>query len=401
MRTTRRAQIKHIKKLAQLQYCRLETIQLTLPGDGAVIPVTRFPFINMLYSLLTDPNLVSDLSNLDVNPANPFGKYETEGNYLSTMNSSTWYQKAYKNLIKDPAKDFLLPICFACDETKLSKTGKTGCWPLLFMTTIFNQKLHNNTSAWCPLGYIYDVNIIDSKQEWAHQTNEYKGNCLHATFCTMLEMFIEAQKFGQLDNITLTLGGIERVVNLRIPGVFIIGDMQGGDKICCSLMGYSNKMNGLCRKCNVHGNQAGDPFVSCKRMNMHKIVDLVATNNVVALKSINQYNVHSAWFDVCYGGCHFGIFSAAAPVEALHALENGLMPDAIQVLFTAQMTPAQLGCLYVLAKALSVLPHQKYLSSGSELLMPRLWWSDGISSLTDMPAKYKVGIMLTLVVITL
>ncbi len=39
-RTTRRAQIKYIEKLAQLQYCRPETIQLTLPGDGKVVPVT-------------------------------------------------------------------------------------------------------------------------------------------------------------------------------------------------------------------------------------------------------------------------------------------------------------------------------------------------------------------------
>jgi hypothetical protein len=46
---------------------------------------------------------------------------------------------------------------------------------------------------------------------------------------------------------------------------------------------------------------------------------------VPALKAINQYNVHSAWFDVGYGGCRFGIFSAAPPVEALHAIENGLM----------------------------------------------------------------------------
>ena len=132
------------------------------------------------------------------------------------------------------------------------------------MTTIFKQKLHNNASTWCPLGYIYDVNIIDSKEECAHQSNEYKGKWLHAIFHMVLETFIQAQKSGMLDNITLTLGGIERVVNLCIPVVFIIGNMQGGDKICCSSAGFSNKMNHLCCKCNVHGNQAGNPFVSCK-----------------------------------------------------------------------------------------------------------------------------------------
>ena len=152
---------------------------------------------------------MSDLSNLDVNPDNPFGKYKFKGDYLTTINSGAWYQTAYKNLIKDPEKDFLLPICFACNKTKLSKTGKNGCWPLLFTTTIFKQKLQNNALAWRPLGYIYDVNIVDSKQERAHQSNEYKGNWLHAIFCSVLESFIEAQNLGLLNNITLTLGGIE------------------------------------------------------------------------------------------------------------------------------------------------------------------------------------------------
>jgi hypothetical protein len=77
----------YIKKLAQLQYCQPKMIQLTLPGNGKVIPVTWFPFINMLYLLLSDPDMALEVNNLDVNPANPFGKYELEGNYLSTVNS--------------------------------------------------------------------------------------------------------------------------------------------------------------------------------------------------------------------------------------------------------------------------------------------------------------------------
>ena len=103
-RSTRKAQILHIEKWQQLQHCRPETIQLTLPGDGKVIPVTRFPFVNMLYTLLTDPVVMSDLSNLDVNPDNPFGKYKSAGNYLSTVNSGSCYDKAYTNLVKDPSK---------------------------------------------------------------------------------------------------------------------------------------------------------------------------------------------------------------------------------------------------------------------------------------------------------
>jgi hypothetical protein len=107
-------QIKYIIKLAQLQYyCYPETIHLTLPGDGKVIPVARFPFISMLYLLLSDPNLVSDLANLDVNPANP-------RKFRSVVSTSL------QNLVKDPEKYFVAPICFASDETKLEGKGKPG-----------------------------------------------------------------------------------------------------------------------------------------------------------------------------------------------------------------------------------------------------------------------------------
>jgi hypothetical protein len=400
-RTSRKAQIKHIEKWQQLQYCRPETIQLTLPGDGKVIPVTRFPFVNMLYSLLSDPLFVSDISNLDVNPNDPFGKYQSKDDFLTTVNSGAWYQTAYKNLVKDPNKDFLLPICFACDETKLAKTGKTGCWPLLFSTTIFNQKLRNLSTAWRPLGYLYDLNILDSKAEKKNQSNEYKGERLQAIFRTLLETLIEAQNSGLLDNIPLTFGNQRKIVNIKIAVIFIIGDMQGGDKICCTAASYSNKMSRLCRKCNVRGNQSGDPFVVCKRISMVKVMQLVADNNVDALHSINQYNVHSAWFDVGYGGCRFGIFSAACPVEALHALENGLMSDCLNILFFEEMTGKQRDRLDKLSKKLAALDRQRYLTAGSEPLMPRLRWSDGISSLSDLEAKYRVGIMLTIVVLTL
>ncbi len=53
---------------------------------------------------------------------------------------------------------------------------------------------------------------------------------------------------------------------------------------------------------------------------MVKIMELVRQNRYNILKEINQYNVHSAWFDVDYGGYHFVIFSDTTPVELLHAL---------------------------------------------------------------------------------
>jgi hypothetical protein len=69
-----------------------------------VIPVTRFPFINMLYSLLSDPNLVMDLSNLDVNSNNPFGKYKSKGNYPTTTINLEPSINKHTTSCKDPYK---------------------------------------------------------------------------------------------------------------------------------------------------------------------------------------------------------------------------------------------------------------------------------------------------------
>jgi hypothetical protein len=106
---------------------------------------------------------------------------------------------------------------------------------------------------------------------------------------------------------------------------------------------------------------------------MVKVMQLVADNNVEALHSINQYNVHSAWFDVGYGGCRFGIFSAACPVEALHAFESGLMSGFLNMLFFEEMTGGQHARLDILVKKLGALDQQRYLTAGSEPpLMPQL-----------------------------
>jgi hypothetical protein len=142
--------------------------------------------------------------------------------------------------------------------------------------TIFHysiqKKLCNHSTAWHPLGYLYDLNALDSRAKKGCQTNEFKGERLQPVFRTLLGMLIEAQKLGLLDNIPLTLGNQRKIVNIKIAVISIIGDMQGGDKIRCTAAAYSNRMSQLCCKCNVKGNESGDPFVQCKHMSTNKII---------------------------------------------------------------------------------------------------------------------------------
>ncbi len=153
-------------KWLQCQKSRPQQVPTTLPGPvDQVVQTTRFNCTNLLYSLVSDRALFGNLDNLDVNLDNPFGKYVPPTGVLSTTNSGQWYNMAYYHKVKDPAKDFIMPIIIACDETHLRKGGKVASWPLLFTTSILNQKMRNLPIAWRTLGYINDVSLIQSSAE--------------------------------------------------------------------------------------------------------------------------------------------------------------------------------------------------------------------------------------------
>ena len=165
---TREAVIKKIESL--IPFC-LKTksyqkqVLLSTNDNPQTVNVTVFDFKSQLLSLINYSSLFNDLDNLDVNPKNRFGKYKSHNQNLSTVNSGERYQMAYENMIKDPEKDFLMPIIFATDETKVSSQGKGSCWPLLFTTSILNQSSRNLPTAWKPLGYIYDTSLLLSPNE--------------------------------------------------------------------------------------------------------------------------------------------------------------------------------------------------------------------------------------------
>jgi hypothetical protein len=398
---TKDSLLSSLQSQLHLDHFRPEKISIELPGDKMVVEVTRFNFVDGLHSLLSHPDLTGSLENLDVNPVDPFGKYVSPNGLLGPVNSGMWYKKAYQTCVKDPSTDFLVPICFACDEAKLTGGSTAGCWPLMFSTTLFNQKLRNQPIAWRPLGYIYDLTIDESASMREGQSIHLKYQRLHAIFETILETLLEAQQPHALDNIHITLGGVTKCVNLKVPVAFIIGDMQGGDKICACSPCYSNTMQRLCRKCNVKGSDADDPFFVCKRMIMSRIQQLVIDGDYAKLDSINQYHVHNAWFPLDYGGCCYGIFSAACVVEALHALENGLMKQSLQILIQDNLSLSGRIRLDKLVKEFRDWDRQHYLSAGTEKTMPRLLFKDGISKLTDITASTNVGIMLTVVVLSM
>ena len=398
---TRAAQISRIEQYLNLTTLRPQQIPVALAGeDNLTIDVTIFDFKSQLLSLLSDSKITSDITKLDVNASDPFTKFVCKNNTLGCVNSGEWYYNAWEYCCRSD-DDFLVPIIFACDETQVSTMGQIGAWPIMFSTSLLSQELRNKPEGWRPLGYIYDLKIVESQSQHSRQSNDIKYTRIHQIIKAIINSFIKCQRDTSLHNITLALGPFTKLVNLKVPLAFIIGDMVGGDKLCSCSPSYQTTLCRICLKCNIYGKDTGDPLVECQKINMSKVKELVNNNDIEKLQALNQYNVDNAFFHVCFGGCPYGIFSAACPTEPLHALEIGIMKDSLSILINDILTNAPSAELDLLAQKMCKWPRQRYLSSGSDSGMPRLLWNHGISTLTHLSGKDRVGIMLTIIVISL
>ena len=131
-------------------------------------------------------------------------------------------------------------------------------------------------------------------------------------------------------------------------------------------------MKRISRGCDASGENCGDPDIECKKIVSRRVEELVLTNQEEVLNNFNQYNVYNAWFKVNFGGCPYGIFSAACPIEPLHSLENGIIADCLKILFKKVGSTKKLAQLDQIAQKVVNLPRQKGSLSGSDKTIPRL-----------------------------
>jgi hypothetical protein len=139
-RTIRKFAIDHIERRFNLGHCRPTQATVVFLEDDLSIQITRFNFLSQFYSLITDKSLTGDLTQLDVNPEDPFSKYQSPNGRLGAFNSGKWYAKTHAHLCTKP-NDWLCLIIYACNETLVgSHLGRASVTPLVFTLSIFNDR---------------------------------------------------------------------------------------------------------------------------------------------------------------------------------------------------------------------------------------------------------------------
>ncbi|HEY9299394.1 MAG TPA: hypothetical protein VIQ31_24145, partial [Phormidium sp.] len=208
-----------------------------------------------------------------------------------------------------------------------------------------------------------------------------------------------AQSKGHLDQVELQLGKKQKIVNLKIPIMFIIGDNQGGDVICGRNVHYGKSARRISRICDAGPEQLSNPEIgSCTRLKMGDIMALVNEEKYEQLYNLYQAQHWIAWFDLDYGGNPEGIFSAACPPEALHALENGIYFHVLKELFQEILKHRVRGLIDAHVYKWNSLPAQHLMQAQQIEGYPRLLYTNGISGMTDLKADDKVGIIFCVIV---
>ena len=399
-RTKRSTLIRHLSRWQQNQNRHPFQKQVSLPGEPALnMTITCYDFKTELMSLL-ESSVFDEIENLDVNANNPFSAYESSSGRLNCFNAGKWYSRSYQRTCRDD-RDFFLPILFSYDESVL-KNGSASIAPLKFTTSILNQTERNKGSNWRTLCLMPDLTAFESAAQLKNQTPQTKSRRLHALFRVGMDSYLKCeQDHSVLKDVMVRLGNVTKLRNIKVACGLVLGDIQGGDKICCRSASYLQTINRICRKCTIPGSECDNLSYECRRISMKSIKMLVANKDERRLSQINQYCVDSVWYNLTYGGCRFGIFSAANPTEWLHALDNGLIKHCLNDLNKHKLTSHQREKLDEIVKNFTEMPRQHLMTANSNSDFPRFMWKNGISTLTDITADYNVGMLLTVVVVSL
>src|SRR5687767_4500137 len=178
--TNYKNQIMQMEKISNLKPIRPFNKDVILSNslddltDTSLHKVMCCNFISMLISLLQDKN-INGIKNLVVNEKDPFSKFVSENSKLGEVNSGSWYEQAYNTMVKDPNKDFLLPIIFAMDKTTISSTACMSVYAVMFTTSLFNYNTCNKAQAWRPLGYIPIEKNFHSSAQWTQMDKRLKS----------------------------------------------------------------------------------------------------------------------------------------------------------------------------------------------------------------------------------
>ena len=130
VRTTYHQQVEYFEKKYGMHTLRPQRKVILIEGPALKATVVYFDFLSCLKAIFEDPFINRD-ENLLVNPDNHFTPYVPPDGLLGEAITGSWYRHACDTMIKDPNKDFVLPIGTASEGCCAHNRG----WYLFLCTS--------------------------------------------------------------------------------------------------------------------------------------------------------------------------------------------------------------------------------------------------------------------------
>jgi hypothetical protein len=392
-RTTYHAQVQHFQKRYNMTPLRPERTNVFLEGHSLPTSTVWFDFLSNLKSILEDPFINCD-ANLLVNPDDHFKPYISPDGLLGEVLTGSWYRRTCERLIKDPEKDFVLPIATAADEVFITEKGQYKSHPFVMFPLIFKRHIRHHPRSTRVLGYISHPFRKSNRSRPSGRSRGQECRNLHVQLKIILKTFSEAQVSKQLRNFKLRLGSQTKVVNLIIPTPFIICDVQGADYFVCRPPHYGKHAIRINRACTAKPETCGNPRVPCEFITEQAMKDIYRLRDPQQIKQAYMYDCYNAFWDLNWGNDIYGVYSGCLS-ETLHQLENGTLKHALDFKFSKEFGTRLCSKIDEIARWFTTFPRHHGEDEFGRIRFPR-----GITKLTFTTASEKTMIAIVFIMTT-
>jgi hypothetical protein len=387
----------------------------------------RFSFLGQLQDLLDD-HLFSDLKNLVVDPKKRWDHYQPNScpHSVDEIQDGRWFQGIVDQLQNSTSSvcvpDFAIGVQGYVDKTGTDAHQRISVEPFVFTLTLFTNAVRNQDKAWRVLALL--PSSLCQKQRKKHSFGASVRN-YHIALRHAMAEFIELQKNPPV--VRLRLGDQYQSVRARLFWVNTIADGLANESLTGRIQNRNNSPR-LSRGCHCPQPLADDSTLVCNYLRQTAIERLsvaalgpmqdnceqwnlyvasltsakekraaefsLKTRKKIAQAILNnvfgQHVVDLVWFHVDQGPNPRGCFGST-PVDPMHAVEEGIIPNIMSVILDPlpESSKIRLDTL-----ALKIIACNRWDNE-----YPRMNFSGGFSSLTQLTADEKVGKMILLWII--
>ena len=386
---SRKSNLKWMFEMTQNAHLTLPLVHAIQQENKQIAEIVCYDFVPVALSLLQDRSVMTQ-TNMALDMRNPLAMYYPPDGRLGEAMSGSVYRDMYKRYITNPAKQLLCPLISWFDRTVISGNDKFSLAPYMFTFAIFTEKFRRTIDAWKVLGY-----MPKSKMSSAERKGMDKGEGVrdyHVKLYQLLESYIKSA--DRLKNVVLPIGPHgSMLVDVICPILFIIQDMDEGDRLCARFHSHNRGVQRQCRACSINFEDLNDPEAFCQFVTQAEIFAVADSDDKELQKQWSTHCHTNAYARAAFGDPIQGIFGAT-PSEPMHCIRKGPV-ERVRDIVIKELPPAMKTELDRMAMHFHETHRQTCRKE-----YPSTNFGSGITNLTKISAKENMGILFLFVILS-